>query len=201
MKLIRIDRRRLSRRILNQMVAVLRDGAVVAYPTDTAYGLAADSANPEALSKIYAIKGREKGKPLPLIAGSSDQARRHAKILGKSLILAKKYWPGPLTIVCPTGATQAYSTCAVRVPRSLWARSLAAALGRPITSTSANLSGRPAPYSGAAVEREFLGRKIQPDVVLDAGRLPKRPVSTIVKVVRGKITVLRQGAIVLKQKV
>ena len=86
-------------------------------------------------------------------------------------------------------------TVAVRVPKSLWARSIAAEFGSPITSTSANLSGQPSVYSGAELKRVFTGQPVQPDIILDAGRLPQRPASTIVQVVRGKIKVLRQGAI------
>ncbi len=206
MKTIRIDQHRVSSRALNTAVEALRRGGVVVFPTDTAYGLAAVPTDPRAVKKIYAIKGREIGKALPLIAASFSTANSLVFLLGKAKKLANKYWPGPLTIVAPlrrkkgkwhklTGLDR---TVAVRVPRSLWARRLARSAGGIVTATSANLSGKPTPYAAAAVRRALAGRRHVPDVILDAGRLPRRPVSTIVEVVRGKIQVLRQGAVKIR---
>ena len=200
-KIIRLKNHRLTRVALMAAVAVLRAGGVVAYPTDTAYGLAADPTSRKGIAKIYAIKGREKGKPLPLIAGSFAQATAHVRLSGRILSLARRHWPGPLTVVSKLISLKAYElisfTAAVRVPKSFLARELAIALGRPVTSTSANRSGRPAPYSGAAVRKEFADRPVRPDLLLDVGPLPLRPVSTIVRLRRGKIEVLRKGAISL----
>lgn len=201
MIVISTNRHRPSRKAIALAVAVLRAGGVVAYPTDTAYGLAADSGNPSAIKKIFNIKSRERGKPLPLIAASLRQAGGMAVLRGELARLARRHWPGPLTVVAPRrpavgqAAAGGAKTVAIRVPASLLARALAEAVGRPITSTSANLSGHPAPYSGATVRKEFSGRRASPDLLLDAGRLPPRPVSTIIAAVRGKIKVLRQGAI------
>ena len=208
MKIIRIDRRRLSRRILDEVATALREGSVVAYPTDTAYGLAAVPSIPEAVAKIYAIKGRETGKPLPVIVSSLSDADSLVSLLGKARKLAIKYWPGPLTVVAPLRSGGGRSlralglaeTAAVRVPKSSWARALAKAAGGAITSTSANLSGQPAPYTAADVRRAFGARRHRPDIILDAGRLPPRAVSTIVRVVRDKIKILRQGAIMVGQR-
>jgi L-threonylcarbamoyladenylate synthase len=195
MRILRISRRTISKEALAEALSVLKKGGVVAYPTDTAYGLAADPRNRKAMRLIYAIKGREKGKPLPLIAGSFRQAAAFIRLGRPQSALARRHWPGPLTIVAARRAGR--GTAAVRVPASSVARSLANALGRPVTSTSANISGRPPLYSGTAVRREFSDRRRTPDLLLDAGPLPMRPVSTIVRVQNGKIEVLRQGPVKL----
>jgi L-threonylcarbamoyladenylate synthase len=219
MKTVRIRKGGVSKKILREVAAALHDGLVVAFPTETSYGLAADPENAAAVKKIFAIKGREEGKPLPLIAADLASASAYVRLAGAALGLAERYWPGPLTIVAPlkkgrslawhkasggaprlAGASAprlvgASAAAAVRVPASAWARAIAREFGRPITSTSANLAGRPAAYSGAAVRNAFAGRRDAPDLVLDAGKLPVRPASTIVRLRRGKIEVLRQGPV------
>jgi L-threonylcarbamoyladenylate synthase len=172
---------------------------VVAFPTESAYGLSADPVQPSALEKVMAAKGRPEDKRLPLVAASMGQVRRFFTLSGKTLKLAKKYWPGPLTLVLKrqTGSgLPGWPEAAIRVPSAPWARSLPDALGRPVTATSANLSGQPPCYSGVAVRRAFRGRAVRPDLLLDAGCLPKRPPSTIIKVDRGRIIVLRPGPII-----
>ncbi len=202
MQEIKIDRQKISTPILKKTVEVLAAGAVVVFPTDTAYGLAADPFNRLAVRRIFAIKGRASGKQLPLIAGSPAAASAFVRLSGLSLKLAKKYWPGALTIVAPVRkgrpAVAGGRTAAIRVPASLWARALANGLGRPITSTSANLSGQPAVYGPAAVRRSFSGRRRRPDLFLNAGKLPTRPPSTIVKVRGRRIVTLRSGPIKLE---
>lgn len=199
MRVIKINRYRITKRALAAAEAVLRSGGVVAFPTETAYGLAADPAQPPALEKVMAIKGRPKDKQLPLVAGSARQARHYFRLTGKMLKLAEKYWPGPLTLVLkrrPGRGLSGWPEAAIRVPAATWARALPEALGRPVTATSANLSDRPPCYSGRAVRRAFRDRAEQPDLLLDAGRLPVRPPSTIVKEERGRLKVLRPGPII-----
>jgi L-threonylcarbamoyladenylate synthase len=198
MRTIKINRYRVTKRALAAATAVLRAGGVVAFPTETAYGLAADPANPVALQKIYAIKGRTASKQLPFIAADLGQVKLFLSLPKLLQPLAEKYWPGPLSIVLITRkgrALRGWPTVAVRVPGLAWARALPQAFGRPVTSTSANLSGESAAYSGAAVKRQFADARHQPDLLLDAGSLPKRPPSTIVKLGRGGLIVLRAGAV------
>lgn len=190
--------------MLRVAVKILRDGGVVAYPTDTAYGLAADPENKKAILKIFKIKGRSKEKSLPLIAGSLKIAKKYAVFDILSLHLAKKYWPGPLTLVLkPTAlARKNFSkkvfnngTIAIRVPGSNAARKLSLAIKRPIISTSANVSGEQMCYSASQIKKQFKDRNLHPDFILDGGRLKKVKASTIVEVKDGKIAVLRQGRI------
>lgn len=189
---------------LAEAAAVLRAGGVVAFPTETAYGLAADPRCASAVRRIFAIKGRPETKPLPLIAADAAAVRR-VFIVPPALRSLAARWPAPLTLVLPRRPGQRLPALlgrrdgAARVPTSALARALAAACGGLVTATSANLSGQPSLYSGAAVRRTFAGRAAQPDLVLDAGRLPPRLPSTIVAIRRNKLAVLRQGEYQLKQ--
>lgn len=201
MKIIRVIRTRVSKRALAEAAAVLRSGGVVAMPTETAYGLAADPSDRDAVGRIYRIKGRPSRKPLPLIAASMASVRRAFVLEGRALSLAKKYWPGPLTLVLPfrrgarLPAAAGGTSGAVRVPRSAWARAIAESVGGLVTSTSANVSGEAAMYDARKVAASFRGRRHAPDLVLDAGMLPVRMPSTIVREKKGKIEVLREGPV------
>ena len=200
MRIIKISRLRVSKPVLRQAVLALRTGQVVVFPTETAYGLAADPGNARAVRKIFAIKGRSPEKQLPLVAGSAAQAAALVQLSGRALALARRHWPGPLTIVAPRRRGRAAGvggrTAAVRVPALAWARALALEFGGPITSTSANLSGRPIIHDPREVVRSFARRRARPDLFLDAGRLPPRRPSTIVRLGRrGRIEVLRPGPV------
>lgn len=170
-----------------EAIAVLKKGGVVVFPTETAYGLAADPANKGAMRRIYLIKGREKTKNLPFIAADFRMAVRFAKPGPLLVKLARTHWPGPLTIVGKKAA--------VRVSSHSVARALSRALGRPIVSTSANVSGQPVCYSVRAVKKQFAGHTHQPDYYFDVGALPRRKPSTLVKEEKGRLIVLRQGGI------
>src|SRR5688572_8379333 len=173
MRVMKIDRRRVSRKALAEAVAVLRAGGAIVMPTETAYGLAADPANAAAVAGVFRIKGRPGSKPLPLIAASIDDVRRVFILTGKALALAKRHWPGPLTLVLPfrkdrrLAAAAGERTGAVRVPASAWARTLAKEVGGLITSTSANVSGEATLYDPRKVIASFKRRRVKPDLVLD----------------------------------
>lgn len=204
MRTIRIDRHRVGERALAEAVRVLRDGGVVAYPTETAYGLAGDPADRRAVRRIYRMKGRAAGKALPLICADRAMVSRLVMLPRVLARAAAAHWPGPLTIVATLRAAQRGriagakdGSVALRVPSLAWPRALSRRFGRPITATSANRSGRPPLYSGAAVRAEFAGASDAPDLVLDAGTVPVRAPSTIVAAKHGKMKVVRQGQIVL----
>ena len=180
MKIIRISRNRPSRRALDEAAAVRR---------------------------IFLVKGRSGRKPLPLIAASLAGVRRRFVLAGSALGLARRHWPGPLTLVLAykkrgtsLAASAGERTGAVRVPRSAWARAIAAVAGGLVTSTSANLSGEATLYDPRKVAASFRGRRHAPDLMLDAGLLPVRRPSTIVRLKRGIIEVLRQGSVKVKSE-
>jgi|SRR3989344_4039396 len=180
---------------IKEAIKMLRNGGIVVFPTETAYGLAADIANKKAYAKIFKIKNRSREKSLPWIAANLAMAKKYVKFSPLATKLAKKYWPGPLTLVLSEKKQK--GTIAIRVSSNKIAHDLSDKLGRPIVSTSANLSGFSICYSARSVVRQFKNQKYQPDLVLDGGRLPKQKPSTIVKIQNEKINILRQGSIKL----
>ena len=182
---------------IESAVGILRRGGVVAYPTDTFYGLAVDPCNETAVAALFALKGRDAGKASPLIAGSLEHARAVVEFTPAAERLASEFWPGPLSLVLPAkpGLCRAVlgggETAAVRVPASEGARALALAFGASITATSANLSGRPPARAAAEIEVEVRARV---DLIID-GVSPGGEPSTIVDVTSETPRLLRAGAI------
>ena len=177
--------------------AVLRDGGVVAYPTETFYGLAVDPRRPDAVRRLFALKGRPETSALTLVAADVEQARQAAAIDGRSAELARAWWPGPLTIVVHARPGLAAETLAggttvgIRVPGSEVARELARAFGFCITATSANRSGEPPLAAPDDVARELKGL----DVLVDGGAAPGGAPSTIVAVRDDEVSLVRAGTI------
>jgi L-threonylcarbamoyladenylate synthase len=196
-----------------EAVAVLRAGGVVVFPTETAYGLAADATNDRALERLAAIKHREVWKTPPLIVASRAMAERYAELTPALSDLVDKFWPGALTIVVrtkipplPEGGLGGVgvnlsekvirdSTIALRVSSNQTARALSKNLGAPITSTSANLAGGKECYRVEDARAQFASQILQPDYYLDVGPLEPHLPSTIVREVDGRMEVLRQGEI------
>lgn len=183
--------------------AVLRAGGVVAFPTETYYGLAVDPFNQAALSRLFALKGRSPDKPVLLIIDNPSQLANLVTEIPPSFpILMEKFWPGPLTLVFPGAAslpemlTGSRGTIGVRVSSHPVARQLVRAFGRPITATSANFSGQPAAVTAGGVLAQ-LGLEV--DVVLDGGKTPGGLGSTLLGYQEGKVCLLRAGVISLAE--
>ena len=180
------------------LVKVLRRGGIVAYPTDTMYGLAVDPRNDIAVRHLFDVKARDRAAAVALIACDLPQAQEAGMFGASELALARAFWPGPLTIVVPASSTLSKSltgdlqTVGVRVPAHAVAQALAAAFASCITATSANLSGRP-PALTADDVTAALGSRI--DAVIDAGPAPGGAPSTIVEVVSDHPVLRRSGAI------
>ena len=186
--------------VVGRAVKILQQGGVIVYPTETAYGLGPDYLNPRAVKKIYQIKGRHFNKPVSVIVGSLAMAKKFARFNKITHSLAKEYWPGALTLVLESKNQKSKNqTLALRVSANRLASKIVKKLGRPITSTSANLSGKVECYTAAEAMNQFKNKKYQPDLIIDAGRLPKRKVSTIVRVDKNNLTVLRQGGVKIKK--
>jgi len=188
--------------LLKKAVEILKNGGVVVFPTETAYGLAADATNIEAIRRVSEIKDRVPVKTFPLIAANQKMVEKYAVLSSLMKSLVKDNWPGALTVVVPArpGCLKEFAlirsgTLAVRVSSHPVASELSRRLGRPVISTSANLSGQSTCYSVRAVKKQLAGRKILPDFYLDIGRLPHSRLSTIVEEQNGRIVVLRQGTI------
>lgn len=193
---------------IGQAARVLRAGGTAVFPTETLYGLAALATDRAAVRKVYAIKCRPREKMLPVIVGSFAQAQKYFIFSRAELALERRFWPGPLTIVLKTRSKELAAAVggdrvAVRFSASHVAARLAILAGAPIIATSANISGKPGCFTLAAVRRQLCrgsGRDAQtrassPDIFLDGGTLTRSLPSTIVRVRRGKIIILRKGRI------
>jgi L-threonylcarbamoyladenylate synthase len=178
-------------------VDVLRAGGVVAFPTDTLYGLAVDPRRENAVARLFGLKGRDARTAMPLVASDLDQAMLAGEIGSREVRLAQTFWPGPLSLAVPPRPCIARhvlgseETVAIRVPAHGVARALAAAFGFCVTATSANISGHPPSASAEAVAVAL------PDIdlLLDGGPAPGGPPSTIVAFDRNGPLLRRAGAI------
>ena len=175
---------------VRRMAAELRSGAVVAFPTETFYALGADPRSPKAMAEVFRLKGRPGSRRLPWIAASRTQVETVCALPERAAPLADRCWPGPVTLVLPLRADRT-DTVAVRVSSHPLARALAAALGHPVISTSANPTGAPPLTTAAAVREAFAGRGAGSLRVLDGGRTPGGEPSVIVDVTGESPRVLR----------
>jgi L-threonylcarbamoyladenylate synthase len=186
-------------RDVGRAAALLRAGAVLAYPTETFYGLGALWSNAPALERLAAAKLRPPGKPVPLLAADREMLGAVVAHLDRlALRLADRFWPGPLTLVLPAAAglpagIAPEGKVGIRIPASAAARELSRLAGGPLTSTSANLSGAPPPTRAEDLSPEIL-RGI--DAVLDGGPTPGGLPSTVVDLCGpGAPSLLRVGAV------
>jgi L-threonylcarbamoyladenylate synthase len=163
----------------------LRDGGLVAFPTETVYGLGADAANAGAIARLYAAKGRPSFNPLIAHLRDLAAAERIGRFDPQARLLAQAFWPGPLTLVlpkapgCPVAdlATAGLDTIAIRVPAHRIARRILHAFGGPVVAPSANLSGHVSPTTAAHVQSDLAGRI---DLIVDGGAVEVGVESTII---------------------
>jgi L-threonylcarbamoyladenylate synthase len=185
---------------LAEAARILRAGGLVAFPTETVYGLGADATNGEAVARIFEAKGRPRFNPLIVHVRSLEEAKAHAAFGAAAEKLARHFWPGPLTLVVPRKpgtplsklVSAGLDTVALRVPAHPLAQELLAATGLPLAAPSANASGRISSTSAAHV-RESLGNAV--DHVLDGGSTPLGLESTIIGFEGETPVLLRVGAI------
>ena len=177
---------------------ISKDG-VMAYPTDTFYGLGAGAYSETAIRKVYSLKKRERGKPLSVVVSGIEMAEKIAACLPPCFLnLSRKFWPGPLTIVIwakplfPREMLGPGGSLALRLPNVPWLLELARQTGVPITATSANISGKKEIDSGKEVIEVFKGKV---DLIVDGGKTPGGLASTIVDLTSDEPRILRDGAI------
>ncbi len=182
---------------------VLRDGGLVAFPTETVYGLGARLSDPQALARVFAAKGRPAGHPLIAHVTDAEQARTLAADWdARADVLARAFWPGALTLVVPrsarvpAAATGGAATVAIRAPSHPVARALIAALGEPIAAPSANRYQTLSPTLASHVLKS-LGDRV--DLILDGGACSAGIESTVLDLSAGAPRVLRPGAIGLRE--
>lgn len=188
--------------VIERAAGVLLDGGLVAFPTETVYGLGALGLDADAAASIFVAKGRPNFDPLILHLARAEQIERVAHVEDAAWRIAEHFWPGPLTLVLPRTeavpdiVTSGLPSVAVRVPAHPVAHALLAAVGEPLAAPSANPFGKLSPTTAAHV-RAGLGGRI--DMILDAGPTSRGLESTIVSLVRGTPVILRSGAIPAEQ--
>ena len=197
-EVLEISRERPTPAQVRRVARWIRGGAVVAIPTDTVYGLAADPFNERAVAEIFRVKRRPETVPILLLLDSAARVDELTSTLPAAFTrLSRRFWPGPLTIVLPASrripeaVTAGTGAVAVRLPASPFVRTLARAVGGPLTGTSANVSGRPACLSADQVNRR-LGSNVP--YIVNGGFWRMRRPSTIVDLT-GEPRILREGAI------
>ncbi len=168
---------KLKGKTIGKAAEAILKGQIVVFPTDTIYGLLCDVGNRKAMSKLFKIKGRAKNKQVPVFVKDIKMAKRFCYIDKKQEEFLKKVWPGKVTVVLKS---KEGGTLGLRIPRGDFIRKLMSAVNRPISGTSANISGKPGSGRITEIIKQFKGRKCQPDLIVDAGNLKKSRPSTIV---------------------
>jgi tRNA threonylcarbamoyl adenosine modification protein (Sua5/YciO/YrdC/YwlC family) len=185
-----------QKRLIHRVVECLKQGGVIAYPTDTIYGLGCDIFNRKGVKRIYQIKQRDQKKPFSFICADLSDVANYAQVSNFAFKIMKRYLPGPYTFVLeatrvvPDLLTTRQKTVGIRIPSNPIALAIVRELGHPLVTTSANVSGEE-PLSDPSLLEESIGRMI--DVVVDGGIIMGDP-STVISLIDDRIEVLRQGA-------
>jgi len=198
-QIIRVDEPYIQAELLRQAGGIIRAGGLVAFPTETVYGLGGDALNPDSSRKIYAAKGRPSDNPLIVhICRMEDLAHIVTEIPGAAVKLAEKFWPGPLTMIfhkseaVPLETTGGLDTVAVRMPSHPTALAFIREAGGYVAAPSANRSGRPSPTSARYVAEDMAGRI---EMILDGGDVEIGLESTIIDMTAEEPVILRPGCI------
>lgn len=178
---------------------VLRNGGIVAFPTDTVYGLGAVCTNETAVSKLFQAKGRDEGKPLSVLVGNLEQVKELSETIPESAyLLMRAFWPGALTVVLQKKpevsdrVSAGRETIGIRMPDSDTARMLIRLAGSPLAAPSANTSGKRSAVTAEEVKEDLFGKI---DFLLDGGRCPLALSSTVVDLTGAEPEILREGSI------
>ncbi len=194
--MIQINPENPQKKLINKVVEILKEGGVIAYPTDTIYGIGCDIFNKRAIEKIYRIKGRDKKKPMSFVCSDLSHISQFAKVSNYAYRIMKRLLPGPYTFVLeassavPKLVSTRRKTVGIRIPNSEIALSIVKDLGNPIISTSANVSGENIISDPFQIE-DLFGRQL--DAVIDGGNLSGDP-STVIDLSGVAPVVLRVGA-------
>jgi L-threonylcarbamoyladenylate synthase len=196
---IKVSPKAPQKRLILTAAEVLRRGGLVAFPTETVYGLGADAFNADAVKQIFVAKGRPLDNPMIVhIASVSDLKALTDHVPEEAVRLIEKFWPGPLTLILkkspdvPEDVTGGLDTVAVRMPQNKIALALIKALGHPIAAPSANLSGRPSGTTAGHVLQDFAGKI---DMILDGGPVTVGVESTVLDLSQKPPAILRPGAV------
>lgn len=194
-------------KVVQQAATVLNNGGMVVYPTETCYGIGVDATNTEAVNKLLVYKGGREGKAISVAVSDRIMASKYVSINEMAEHIYAQFLPGPVTVVSTSLGTVAEGlvsdrkTLGIRIPDKPMALQLIQALGKPITATSANTSGKKTPYSLDDLKKYTSDKKLAMiDLFLDDGLLPHHPPSTVVDTTLNEISILRQGEIHLTKQ-
>lgn len=198
MKILKISQNNFKK-IIKKVLKLIKERTVIICPTDTVYGLIADAANKKAVKKIFKIKKREKGKPIPIFVRDIKTAKKLALVNKKQEKFLKKVWPGKITVVLkrkkdcnlPEELFSGKKTIGLRIPNYKLVNELLKKTNKPLTGTSANISGNPPSIKIKEVLKQFKTKKNKPDLVLDVGNLPKSKPSTVIDLTKKELKILR----------
>jgi len=202
-----VKEKRLDLSAIKIAAKIIIQGGIVVYPTDTSYGLAVDATNLNAIDKLFQLKGRQKQKPIHVIFPSFVELNRAVKLNSIAKRLMQKFFPGPLTLVLPLKSksenweilSAGTGYLGFRNPDDQIVKALVRECKLPITTTSANLSGKANTYSVKQVKRQFKKSKIKPNLYLNGGTLKKIKPSTVIRISGPTLEILREGPITIKQ--
>jgi L-threonylcarbamoyladenylate synthase len=181
-KIIKVDSKNPDKKVIEKAASIIKNGGVVVYPTDTLYGLGVNALDKKSVQKVFEIKGRNFNKPVSIAVSSLNEAKKYVKFNSTALKIAKKFLPGPLTLILPSKFNfpkrlNPDDNIRIRVPDNKIALELIKKSGFPLTATSANLSGGKDPISAKESAKQ-IGDKI--NLILDSGKCKHSKGSTIV---------------------
>ncbi|NLK44842.1 MAG: threonylcarbamoyl-AMP synthase [Tissierellia bacterium] len=201
-KIIKIDENKLDRNLIEEAAQIIKKGGLVAFPTETVYGLGANGLDEKAVKKIFIAKGRPQDNPLILHVHSTDQVKELVEeIPPVAKLCMEKFWPGPLTIILkkspkvPEVISAGLDTVAIRMPENNIALDLIKTSNTPIAAPSANTSGKPSPTSADHVIEDLMGKV---DMIVDGGNTGIGLESTVLDLSTDIPMILRPGGITLE---
>ncbi|WP_457548692.1 L-threonylcarbamoyladenylate synthase [Archaeoglobus sp.] len=200
-KIYRIDPKSPNEAVLREVADMIKEGKLVAYPTETVYGLGTNALDENAVKRLFEVKGRSR-KPISVVVSDLDHVERIAEPNEVAMKLMEKFFPGPITVIVkkkdtiPSIVTAGTDKIGIRMPDYKIPLKLAEFSGVPVTSTSANVSGKPSPTKPEHVMEDFTGKI---DAILDAGETPLKIESTVIDTTTKPPRVLRVGALPLDE--
>ncbi len=196
MPVLKVDQKNLKL-IIKKAVKSIKRGEIMVCPTDTVYGLVADATNKKAVEKLFKIKERSR-KPIPIFIKDLKTAKKTAQINKEQEKFLKRAWPGKVTAVLtrknklPKILFGKRTTIGLRIPKYKLVQELLKKINRPLTGTSANISGKPATTKIKKIIKQFKNQRFQPDLILDAGDLEPSKPSMVIDLTGSKQKILRK---------
>jgi len=196
MNILKIDARNPQKKVIDQAVNTLSHGGIIMYPTDTCYGIGADMSNSVAFKKVYELKKRSLTKPVSVIVPDLKYITNIAIVGNEQKKYLEKYLPGSVTLILLTLDQNLFpfSSIGIRLPDYKITQMISQSFAYPYITTSANISNFPPAYEIKDFLNQLGQSDLKPDLILDAGILPKKELSTVVNITNGTPKILRQGS-------